>query len=162
MWPLLLSVVIHVSIFMALNNGKASNKGHDKGNKSSSKVNVLILDKPSDKEVESKKQPSKSKSTLIVKKKIPLKQEYVNHECTIWYGGIGIQHPNGGSYAVEAVGKGYPAERAGILIGDLIINGEELRGEPGTYVTVKILRGTKALSIEVVREKICTKDTKAP
>jgi carboxyl-terminal processing protease len=73
-----------------------------------------------------------------------------------------------GVLAVIAPLKGTPAERAGILAGDLIlsINGKStegmstdaavklIRGPKGSTVTFSLLRGTKTLEISVVRDTI--------
>lgn len=73
--------------------------------------------------------------------------------CEDWYGGIGIT----GWDRVERVYSGYPADRAGIKSGDLIISDfNAIKGKPGTPVTVTVLRGNDQLTFSMVREKICT------
>lgn len=161
---LILSILAHVALLIVLSkrggegdgDGKASAKKHEN-------IKVSIIDKPSDKEVKQKQIPppeNKSKVVVKKKKKVPPEQKYVDHKCADWYGGVGIQHPSPGSYEVAYVGKGYPADRAGILVGDLVLNGDELRGTPGTKVVVHVMRGSRALTFYLVREKICTKDLK--
>ena len=162
MWPLILSVLVHVVLLVVLSKRGGEGDGGGAKQKQSS-VKVTILDKPSEQDVKQKQIPppvNKSKVIVKKKKKNPPKQKYVEHKCDVWYGGVGITHVSDGSQVVNYVGVGYPADRAGILPGDLVTNIQDLRGTPGTYVTVKILRGTKALSFYLVREKICTQDMK--
>ena len=85
--------------------------------------------------------------------------------------GIGIymiNDPTSGKIMVLSPIKGSPAEKAGILPGDLIISidgtkypGEEssiaaskIKGEEGTTVKLEILRGTQNMSFEIKRENI--------
>lgn len=86
------------------------------------------------------------------------------------FGGLGIQiSSQNGVPKVIAPIDGTPADRAGLQPGDLIvaIDGEstqdmglakivrELRGEPGTKVTITVLRGTKSpFDVTITREII--------
>ena len=52
--------------------------------------------------------------------------------------GMGFKHAtSSGSFVVNQVQPGGPAERAGLLVGDLICmyNGENLAGKPNEYLT---------------------------
>jgi hypothetical protein len=74
------------------------------------------------------------------------------------YGGIGIQgdyHLN--DYRITAVGKGYPADRAGVKPGDVIVTPAswEIRGEPGTKITLLLIRQGREMQVTMVRDKIC-------
>jgi predicted metalloprotease with PDZ domain len=157
----LLSILIHASLLLIITSGKNS-----KAKEKSSSVKISIVDKPTDKEIKSNKTlipPSENKSKVVVKKKKKAKQrqQYVDHECEQWYSGIGVMNSQDGSCVITHVGKGYPADRAGIVIGDLILNdGVECpgRGPLGTHITVRVMRGTKVLVFNLVREKICEKD----
>lgn len=71
--------------------------------------------------------------------------------CELWYGGIGIL----GYTTVEQIYEGYPADRAGIQVGDFLITSEGIRGEPGTKLELDVLRNNKRLHFTLIREKIC-------
>lgn len=84
--------------------------------------------------------------------------------CPDFYGGIGITQVAGirgpGDYtvivAVQEVHHGYPAEQAGIQVGDVLLNSSEIRGPIGTTVTVLINRRGEFMKFDIVRDKICT------
>lgn len=81
------------------------------------------------------------------------------HDCvgTLWYGGIGIQTDV--LHNVVEVGSGYPAERAGIKVGDRLTQDPSFaRGTPGTTVTLTLQRGTQVFDVTIVREKVCLKN----
>ncbi len=74
--------------------------------------------------------------------------------CDDWYGGIGVQTDYGG--IITYVGKGYPADRAGIKIGDhMREHFVGVRGEPGTQVDVTFTRDGVEFTKTFTREKIC-------
>ncbi len=77
-------------------------------------------------------------------------------DCEDWFGGVGITHS---FREIIKVNKGYPAEKAGVKVGDIILNEEELRGEVGTEVTMLIIRDGDPLEFTFERGKICTEDT---
>ncbi|MBZ4661725.1 MAG: carboxyl-terminal protease [Thermotoga sp.] len=87
------------------------------------------------------------------------------------YGGLGIEvtyDAEHGAIKVVAPMYGTPAWRAGLKAGDLIITIDgtpvskmtymeavnNLRGEPGTSVTIEVLRDGEKLTFTIVREKI--------
>lgn len=90
---------------------------------------------------------------------------HLKDECPDFFGGIGITEsyvPNGyndqarGRIVVMEVHHGYPAESAGILVGDELLNSTEIRGEIGSKVTVLVNRRGQMISFEISRDKICT------
>lgn len=81
--------------------------------------------------------------------------EGTSTECEEWYGGIGIIQDF--ESEITYVAHGYPADKAGIRLGDVIVEqNDEIRGDPGTKLTLNILRNKKKLVFNLVREKICT------
>ena len=85
------------------------------------------------------------------------------------YGGIGSMVRGGGEYVViSEVYKGFPSDMAGIKAGDLIIKvdgvslkgipsdkvSDKLKGNPGTDITVTILRNGKEMDFKMKRQKI--------
>lgn len=56
---------------------------------------------------------------------------------------------------VALVHKGYPADKAGLLAGDVLKSVEEIRGEPGTQLVLLVVRGSKEFEVTLTREKIC-------
>lgn len=92
-----------------------------------------------------------------------------NFMTTGKYGGIGCLIRNNGDYAIiSEVYKGFPADQAGIRIGDVIVKvdghllknmsvdkvSEKLKGEPGTPVAVTVMRNGKEIEFSIKREKV--------
>lgn len=73
----------------------------------------------------------------------------------LWYGGIGIQ--SGFTGKIESVAPGYAADRAGIKVGDFVQGNTQIRGEPGTEVTIVVFRPStkETFTVTLTREKIC-------
>lgn len=104
---------------------------------------------------------------LSEKQKLLAKAPHASDQCPDFFGGIGIMQTFVNTYQgyaaiVDVVYPGYPAERAGILPGDEIVNSSEVRGQIGTTVVVRILRKGRLINIDVVRDKICTEKAKEP
>jgi len=77
--------------------------------------------------------------------------------CPDWFGGIGVTVSLGDMKTIATVHKGYPAEKAGLLPGDIITSGFfGLRGVPGTSVSIKVLRSGQEMVFNMIRDKICT------
>lgn len=79
-----------------------------------------------------------------------------------FYGGIGIVLSSSEGVfdypvnrVVSEVAHGYPGYRAGILVGDIVLNIDSLRGEPGTAVDVFVVRNGVEFKLTIIREKIC-------
>lgn len=84
-----------------------------------------------------------------------------NENCKYYYGGIGVE-VNYLSSKLTKVFKGYAAEKAGLEVGDLVesFTGEDIRGEVGTTISLRVTRGAEVLIVNVVREKICYEKTR--
>lgn len=95
--------------------------------------------------------------------------EFFSNQLKRRYVGIGIQYlQSNGKALVQKVFRNSPAEKAGIQVGDFIhkVNGVSLEGKSandvkalvmgkeGTKVVVEVLRGSKTLSIEIIRGSV--------
>lgn len=92
--------------------------------------------------------------------------ELVECEGEHWYGGIGIYNRtirNGWPVVADRVIPGYPGYRAGIQPGDLLtpLDSPDIKGPPGTSVTIQIIHNGQERIVQMIREKICTQ-TKNP
>jgi len=91
-------------------------------------------------------------------KKKPSKGELTECIEDRWYGGIGITQ-NFMDNSLLSVAPGYPAFKAGLLIGDIILETSEpdIRGEPGTLLSLKIHRPStgETLLVNLRRDRIC-------
>lgn len=89
---------------------------------------------------------------------VPKKKQATETTCEHWYGGIGITNKG---LVVMDVFKGYPADQAGIVSGDLIVDlsEPEILGEPGTKLrlTIQSVDG-RLREVIVTRGKICYDD----
>lgn len=94
--------------------------------------------------------------------------QHVGDDCEHFFGGIGITQSYGAKslmdhstiVVVAEVHHGYPAEKAGIKVGDEILNSSTIRGEIGTAVVVQTIRNGSPLRYTIVRDKICTSPPK--
>jgi membrane-associated protease RseP (regulator of RpoE activity) len=158
---LIASLIIHALIFAGIGlgskGGGESNQAKQEG-KGPSEVDKEgnILEKPEDKTVEISLVPPLEKSDVPTPPQPEPKEANKTEECT-GFGGIGIQY-SGRDGTIGQVFKGYPAYKAGIEPGDVIVSPslKEIKGEPGTKVTVSIIRRGQLYEIELTRELICT------
>jgi len=115
----------------------------------------LITEEIKDKKTDEGKTKDK-KPGLVTE---PAKMVHENDDCKRWFGGIGITVTNLNALGVEIlkVHHGYPAERAGLMAGDVIIHvsDREIRGEVGTEVTLTVLRSGAPIMFTMLRDKIC-------
>jgi C-terminal processing protease CtpA/Prc len=86
--------------------------------------------------------------------------KFVDRDCGDhnWYGGIGVSlRPDDDmeNYTILEAYDGYPAQKAGLLSGDVLLNPPLMKGEPGSTMNVNVMRGGNTFSVEIVREKIC-------
>lgn len=84
------------------------------------------------------------------------KPKHLEKKCKDSYGGIGIITDGG---LVKQVIAGYPADKAGIIPGMILLDSEFIRGEVGTLVQIKIQEEYQVRVLELVRDKICYEDT---
>lgn len=73
--------------------------------------------------------------------------------CKDYYEGIGISESFDGT--IMWIAKGYPAEKSGLLPGDIIQPGDEIRGPAGTIAKINVLRDGKLLQFDIKRGRIC-------
>lgn len=153
------SLLIHAALLSALILSsyklKSGSDGPHKGGGANKPTE--IAPKPSD---------SNAEREMTVTLTIPIKRskKTAKHpnkrDCRDYYGGVGIMHSDGG--IITSVPSGYPAANAGIILGDTILNPDELRGDPGTRVTAIILRRGQEIAIPLIRDKICTIEVVRP
>jgi len=167
------SILIHALIFLLLAGGAAKYGGSGNKNGANAKADdhAGILD-AGNKEVqveivEHKTLPKDTPDAISFNSPKPMpthkaeNKGYVDRDCNggPYYGGIGIEVGvlrDTGETVLMNPHNGYPAKRAGLLAGDFILNYNDIRGTPGTSVTVKITRNGVPMDVQVVREKICT------
>ena len=125
--------------------------------KPSSSIRVKIADKPSEE--------GDSKEEGVSRM---LKAE---SKCKTWFYGFGITH-DFASDEVSEVKPGYPAYRAGVLTGDILVYILNDQGEnekytapspseskyEGRVATLVVVRGGVTLRFRLHREKICTEE----
>jgi carboxyl-terminal processing protease len=88
------------------------------------------------------------------------------------YGGIGMEvRQKGDDILIDYIAEGFPAQKAGILPGDLLksVNGKPVakkkveevaeltKGNPGTEVSIELVRAGKTIKHTLKRERIITK-----
>lgn len=92
-------------------------------------------------------------------------EEVAKKECeSNFYYGVGISF--GFENTIISVGKGYAADKAGVMVGDKILGyidhsngvfreGTNFRGAEGEGIDIFVIRDGKKLKFTMVREKIC-------
>lgn len=92
----------------------------------------------------------------LPKKAKPAKsqKDHSKDECDYFFGGIGIEH-SGLDGKVDKVYAGYPAEAAGIQVGDALVDYSHIIGEIGTEVSVTLTRDGQTITKTMIRDKIC-------
>lgn len=154
---LLLSLMFHSTALVMIKDNKQAENNKPQGGP----VKIVVKGESEERKDKNQTKPVfDNKSKIALQKKKQPKKEIKPQapkgrpcEKNGWYGGIGIM----GDQLVQEVYPGYPAFNAGLIRGDLIIspNGDQIRGEPGTIVKLKVMRGDKVLNFTITRGKIC-------
>ena len=161
----LISALLHFLVALVLITSDVKEaKGTKAGGSANEKVQILVqYQQPT------QAAPTVKKSDVSIKKKQQQKRKRKEHpDCrgakeTNWYGGIGIQtfHGNDGTETIDTAYEGYPAAEAGLVPGDKIVSilegGPDIRGEPGSKLTLVILKNNdnKPFTISLIRAKVC-------
>lgn len=74
--------------------------------------------------------------------------------CQKSYRGIGVMI-NYGSLQVVQVVKGGPADKAGVLLGDIILDDYFNQHSKGTEVVINVIRNGKTLQLKTIVDDIC-------
>lgn len=145
---LLMSLAIHsLSIFLLLNTNSTKTQNQQEYGDSKT-VNIEMIQG-------SKQSPLEK---IDEKKLEDIEGGSNKDDCQEYFGGIGVE-VNLNKSQVTKVYDGYPASRAGIMRGDILIpvDGGDVRGEIGTKIILKIVRQYEVRVLELTREKICLK-----
>lgn len=154
------SLLIHAALFaMIAWNGfhlPGGGEGQQDGKQTPPPITAEIIDKvPDEAEEEVAIQDDEGVT--------PAKPTHLGDDCDDFFGGIGITqsgqrdlYGNQVEMIVTEVHHGYPAEKAGIQVGDSLTSSEEIRGEIGTPITVYASRNGQTLTFNMIRDKICT------
>lgn len=128
-------------------DGHGNEKGED-GDIAPKQIEIEIVEKPIKPET----------GDLPIAVPPPPKQGLTECVDARWYGGIGVRQDVFTS-SFEQVEPGYPAHKAGLRPGDVIksTSEPEIRGEPGTPITITIFRPTTGeyLTFHIIRDRIC-------
>ena len=157
---LLISIIIHsLLLFLSLSHsgntsgGKRKGKGSGDSENKGSQYNGVKVGS-----IIPKDRPTEVTIVEVDHHGIKKKRKHIRKsfkECPgPWYGGIGIRSeltPKGEE--IVEVFPGYPADLAGIMIGDTIVEVKDnvIIGPPGTIVHITTSRGAYAIT----RGKIC-------
>lgn len=152
--PIFISIVIHLALFGLTKNMGGSKGDNADGSKNKTMMKVSIKEKLDEQDVKTKELTIPGKSKVQKKQEKKKKQEEL--ECDKYYTGIGITVSDN-SCMVTQVFRGYPAHKAGILVGDLIVSPAcpDIIGPEGTQVSISILRGIRGIHLQITRGKIC-------
>lgn len=154
------SIAMHAALFavMIILMLGGGGKGKENGGGNGNPIDVEILAKPENSNADDIAQVEKDG----LEKRAP----HVKDDCPSFFGGIGVEYQNygNGEGLISRVFPGYPAERAGLVPGDVLLNNDDILGEIGTKVTISYRRGSTGDSemVEVYRDKICTEKPKTP
>jgi hypothetical protein len=107
------------------------------------------------------KQDNKMKLEEKKKKELAERKKKEQKDCPYFFGGIGvILHEEYNVDIQQYIGivlrvvEGYPADQAGIMEGDYIL--DDVTGPVGEVVNFRIMHNGELRELSLVREKICT------
>ena len=149
---IILSVALHILLFLGLS--RSNRHIHLAGD--GSPVKVKLVDKGHE-EGEKLKEEMAKKSDPKDEIIIPKTAKSTNvKSCDKSFGGVGIIISQLGR--ISYVASGYPADKAGVLAGDIVLfptDTKDIKGVVGTEVELMILRGEDTMRFNMIRETIC-------
>jgi len=162
--PFVVSLLLHLAVMLTVvlshsGNGNGKSPIGEKEQRGGEEARDII---PKQVEVELVEAPPKTEEA-DVPMKMPEPQKptegLTDCEGQNWFGGIGI-YQDDKTGRIDGVIEGYPAFKAGLRQGDVIISPPPgfIRGEVGTPVnlTVQKMGDFYAQEILLIRDKICT------
>lgn len=94
---------------------------------------------------------------------LPAPPTHLADDCKDFFGGVGLMNDIRANVArnrydavVTDVYPGYPAFKAGVQVGDILIDSDHIRGEIGSRFTLEVIRNGQTLYFDIIRDKICT------
>lgn len=159
-YPLLFSIVLHILPLVLLMFLGGVARGSKTSTNKFQPLRVRIIgdeNKNTQKSTENTKylkpQQQTSGKTSIPKKKKQKEKKVAKASCEHWFGGIGVSTDV--DHIVTILHTGYPAESC-LKIGDLLLTPiEQVRGEVGTEVKVRVHRRYNVFYCTFIRTKIC-------
>lgn len=160
----ILSLGLHISLIIvafSLNrnsehgSGDSETASQEDGSKDS--INGSIVDKPIE---VVKVSPEIIKAMKEQDKQMAVEEKYRSEQknqskCLYSFGGIGVTFEGFGDRTISEIHKGYPAYRAGLRVGDRILNTGNVRGPVGSQITITFEREGVIYDVDLVRDKIC-------
>lgn len=147
-----LSISLHVLLVLFYTSLLTKNSDTKNKKQAAKSIEVQVIEN---------QEKTPSEETLVLEKDKPgeNKNSSKNDKCDSYYGGIGVQQDIL-TLKLLKVYSGYAADRAGLRAGDIIqsIAGEEIKGEIGTTLSLRVIRNSTEFTITIVREKICYED----
>lgn len=152
--PLVVLVIMALLGLRGCGSGSGGGKDDmaDQGGQEMPTIEVEIVEKPQEEEPEPVPMEGPTPEMTLAER-VP----HIDEPCQYWFGGIGITF-NGYDNMVQQVFAGYPAARAGIMAGDILLVSKptDLLGDPGTQVQVPVMRNGQVINYAMYRDKICT------
>lgn len=163
--PFSMSIIFHLVLFYLFLSGSGaggdsqSNKNHGSSQKQD---NIKItMKEPDQKTQKTQQEIRKGKVSMKIKKKKKVKKKPI--DCKDYYEGIGVRTDHA-SCLVSEVFRGYAADKAGMMAGDLIVSPDcsDLRGKEGSTIIIKVMRGVEVKTFNIIRERICGERSEKP
>lgn len=162
------SGLLHVGLILLILGKIPGCNGSADGGKSKDTGKVdprLIVEKNTEKptEVEIKEMPVDNGPKKP--KKTKKKNKAIDKDCSgyEWFGGVGVEVLYDTQQNVTIANKvfqEYPAHKAGMMPGDIIVNFNDLRGPVGERIIVAAYRDGQFMEFDIIREKICVNPSK--
>lgn len=154
------SLLLAALFYQVHGSGDGEGVGKDKGRQQGDDKTGKIQPHADEGQLEDKREVEIT-LVSIPKQKPEVKVEGVK-DCKgdRWYGGIGIMS-DFYTKKIEYVAPGYPAAKAGLRLGDIIMSDDSpttIRGEVGSVLTITVVRNGEIITLDITRGKICLDD----